>query len=433
MLLNKISNLPQKIFNFLTKEARTLGKEYGFTKRQSKVTAPSFIKALIVGNLNPHFSLEQLSSLLRKEKISITKQGIHERFNEATVKWLAALSNACLNHFKAEKMSAIKGLKGFSHINIVDSSTISLPSIFNTLFKGSGGAASDAALKIQVMFDYLEGQIKALTLTDGCHNDQGFDHYFREVEKDALYLMDLGYFKLSSFQKIIDGGAFFVTRFRTKTTLFQTDHQPIDLLKTLSNAGALFSQPVLLGAKDKIPVRIVATRLPSQIAEQRRHKLKEGLRRRGMKPSKEALALQDWSIYITNTLKTQITDEDIHQTYALRWQIELFFKLSKSLMKINHFRTHKSTRLLTEIYSKFITMMLFFLLCNPVRIHLAKDISFYKSCALLLFKSALLTKAFSSLYRLKLFIADFFEDLALFAVKETKTKFLANPFPGDCF
>ena len=424
--------MPQKIFNFLNKEAYIRGKECGFTQRRSKVTAPSFIKALVIGSLTPHFSLEQFGSLLKEQKISVTKQGVHARFNAATAHWLQELSSACLNHFKIEKLAAINGLKGFSHINIVDSSTISLPSVFNTLFKGSGGSASDAAMKIQVMFDYLEGQIKAFALTRGCDNDQGFDDYFREVEKDALYLMDLGYFKLSSFKKIIDGSAFFVTRFRTKTTVFTMNNKPIDLLKTLSNAGAIFSQQVLLGIKDKVPVRIVATRLPSEIAEQRRKKLKEGLRRRGMKPSKESLALQSWSIYITNTQPTQITDEEVHRTYTLRWQIELFFKLSKSLMKINRIRSHKSARLLIEIYGKFITMMLLFLLCNPSRLH-NKKISFYKACSLLFSKSGHLAQAFVSLYRLKQFIANFFEHLSLFAIKETKNKSLTLPYQGDNF
>lgn len=58
------------------------------------------------------------------------------------------------------------------------------------------------------MFDYIEGQIKELTLTSGCDNDQGFDNYFNTIQKEALYLMDLGYFKLNSFKKIIEGKAF---------------------------------------------------------------------------------------------------------------------------------------------------------------------------------------------------------------------------------
>ncbi len=105
----------------------------------------------------------------------------------------------------------LHGLEVFTGLNIIDSSSVSLHRSLSHVFKGSGGAASNAALKIQLMFDYIEGQIKELTLTSGCDNDQGVDHYFSTIQKRALYLMDLGYFKLSSFKKIIEGNAFFVS------------------------------------------------------------------------------------------------------------------------------------------------------------------------------------------------------------------------------
>ncbi|WP_158618490.1 hypothetical protein [Legionella sp. km535] len=110
-------------------------------------------------------------------------------------------------------------------------------SALEKLFKGSGGAASSAALKIQLMFDYLEGQIKELTLTSGCDNDQSFDYYFNSIQEGALYLIDLGYFKLSSFSKIIEGHAFFFSRLLSGTKLFTVEKQPLDLLTTLSAAG----------------------------------------------------------------------------------------------------------------------------------------------------------------------------------------------------
>jgi hypothetical protein len=177
----------------------------------------------------------------------------------------------------------------------------------------------------QIKNKHLAGQIKELTLTSGCDNAQGFAHYFNTIQKEALYLMDLGYFKLNLFKKIIERNAFFVSRLLTGTKLLNREKQPLDLLATLSASGPLFSQQVLLGAQAKIPVRLIAQRLPQEIADRRRQKLKESHKRRGSTPSQESLALQNWSIYITNTDETQIKQEHIHQTYALRWQIELLF------------------------------------------------------------------------------------------------------------
>lgn len=142
-----------------------------------------------------------------------------------------------------------------------------------------------------------------------------------------------------SFKKIIEGHAFFVSRLLPGTKLFTLEKEPLDLLNTLLAGSICFSQQVLMGAQHKIPVRLVAQRLSDECAHRRRQKLKEGHRRRGIKPSQELLALQSWSIDITNTSETQINHQHIHQTYALRWQIEIYqsyyLRKSKSKMKIN--------------------------------------------------------------------------------------------------
>jgi hypothetical protein len=420
MQLFTISNIPQKILNFFTLEAERLGKETQFKRRRSKLTASAFIRALLATCLTGHFGLEVLGSVLKKQGIVIRKQSLHERFNERTVMFLKALSTSFLKQFQSEKMPHLQALGEFSALNIIDSSNVSLHSALSKLFKGSGGSASNAALKIQLMFDYLMGQIKELTLTSGCDNDQGFDYYFNSIQKGALYLMDLGYFKLDSFKKIIDGEAFFVSRLLTGTKLFTPEKQSFDLLTTLSNAAPVFSQQLLMGAYHHIQIRLVAQRLPEELANRRRQKLLEAHRRRRTSPSKESLALQSWSIYITNTTQAQIDNQHIHQTYALRWQVELVFKLSKSLMQVDSIKSMKSSRVIVETYGKFICMMLLFLLCEPARYQNGKELSWYKACKLFIIESAELARAFTSIRLLKVFITSFFQTLTLFARKDIK-------------
>ncbi|WP_172458331.1 IS4 family transposase, partial [Legionella quinlivanii] len=408
--MDTISNIPQKIFNFLSQTSEQLGKETKYKKRQSKLTPSGFIRALISTSFAPFFDLDTFCDFLKKQGITIRKQSLHERFNKHTEAFVKAMSAYFLNYFQTEKLPMLNGLEIFSGLKLIDSSSISLHSALNNLFQGCGGAASSAALKIQLQFDYLQGQINELTLTSGSDNDQGFDNYFNEIQKGALYLMDLGYFKLSSFKKIIEGEAFFVSRLLTGTKLLTLDKQPLDLLASLSTSGQFFSQELLLGAQYKIPVRLVAQRLPKEIADRRRQRLKEDHRRRGSKPSQESLALQDWSIYITNTSESQIKQEHIHQTYALRWQIELVFKLSKSLMQIHLMNTTKSSRVVVQTYGKFLGLMLFFLLCSPVRAknHNNIEFSFYKACKLLIINVSELASALVSVYRLKSFIHSFY-------------------------
>lgn len=422
MQYDNLSNFTQKIINFFNDKAIKIGRETKFIQRNPKLHASAFIRALLASCLSQHFTLEIFCSFLLDQGIKITKQGLHQRFNSCCEAYLKELALHFIHQFKHENLSEMPYLNGFSAINIVDSSTVSLPSLLSETFKGSGGAASNAALKIQLMYDYLAGQVKALTLTSGCDADQGFDVYFQKIQKQALYLMDLGYFKLASFKKIKEGGAFFVSRLLTGTKLFTLEGEVINLIELLAGSGNISSHHVLIGAKDKINVRLVAYRLPNTLAEQRRRKLNEDHRRRGTRPSKESLALQDWSVYITNTTDTQIRQADIHHVYSMRWQIELVFKLSKSLLQIDAVRSTKSSRVVVEIYGKFICMMLLFSLCAPVRHKDNTEVSLYKACHLLLTKINDFIHSFCSVYRLKRFVVSFYESIQLFALKDRKTK-----------
>ncbi len=204
-----IANIPQKIFNFFSKTAEDLAKESRFKIRRSKLTPTAFIKALVATCFSQQFTMELFCSSLMKEKVKITKQALFERCNtKRTADFLISLVSSSLKLFQTEKLSHSSSLDQFTAVHIIGSSSISLHRALSTLFKGSGGAASMAALKIQLMYDYLSGQIKDLALTSGCDNDQGFNDFMESIQQGALYLMDLGYFKLTSFKKIIDGNAF---------------------------------------------------------------------------------------------------------------------------------------------------------------------------------------------------------------------------------
>lgn len=417
-----LSNIHQKISHFFEEDISKIGKETGFNQRESKLNSLSFIKVLLSTCLQPKFSLELFASLLKEQGINITKQGVHERFNARTVNFLANLCSSALTKLSLPGNHCIEQLKSFTSLNLIDSSTLSLPASLKDSFKGCGGAASAAALKIQMMYDHLEGQIKALTLTQGCENDQGFDRYLNTIEENALYLMDLGYFKLASFQKIITGKGFFISRFFLGTTLYALDNTPLDLHATLQKSGPLFEKEVLMGTKAKIKVRLVATRLPTNLYEKRQRQIREAYRRRGLTPSAEKLALAQWSIYITNVPCEQIEASQLHAIYALRWQIELLFKLSKSLINIDSINSKKLPRILVELYGKLLCILLFLCLCAPVRYQNGREISFYKACNQFLARINDFITALASPSNLKQFIKKFNNLIMQFALKDLKKK-----------
>jgi len=64
------------------------------------------------------------------------------------------------------------------------------------------------------------------------------------------------------------------------------------------------------------------------------------------------------NVYVTNIPWEWVPMEQVHELYTLRWQIEIVFKMWKSLFKIDHYRHVKQERLECQLYGKLIAIFL---------------------------------------------------------------------------
>jgi hypothetical protein len=86
-----------------------------------------------------------------------------------------------------------------------------------------------------------------------------------------LVIRDLGYLATSALEKIQQAKAFFISRMRLDAILCKLDGSTkFDLLAYLRRHGSL-DQPLFLGAA-KFPVRVLAVKLPPEVAAERRRK-----------------------------------------------------------------------------------------------------------------------------------------------------------------
>ena len=116
---------------------------------------------------------------------------------------------------------------------------------------------------------------------------------------------------------------------------------------------------IYIGVNDKLKSRVIAYRLPQEIANERIRKKRLEYKRRGVNaPSKELLASLKYAIFITNIPKDKVCAKMIGTLYKIRWQIELIFKEFKSLMKIDSISGKKDTSVNTLIYGKLIMILL---------------------------------------------------------------------------
>lgn len=201
-----------------------------------------------------------------------------------------------------------------------------------------------------------------------------------------MLIADLGYFVPGSFKQINEAQAYFISRYKADTNIYDVDTNcKLDLLALLENKSSLVHE-VFLGKEAKIKVRIICHKLSTEQSAARRRKANALAKAHGYKSSQRNQKLLDWSIFITNIPEEKICGEYIGHIYRVRWQIELLFKLYKSHIKIETLKArNNSSRVLCELYAKLCAIIIFHYISGCTKLDGSTEISLIK--ALIEFKN----------------------------------------------
>ena len=145
-----------------------------------------------------------------------------------------------------------------------------------------------------------------------------------------------------------------------------------DALDSNSNYTSLvnFDREVYIGssfafAKDRLRVRLHLQKIPEECATQRlkRYKRKAVSASKTKKGNKAQVSdfkveLAKFNIFITNAPKEKLAASDIYEFYRLRWQIELLFKIWKSIFKIDKIGQMSVFRFQCCLYGKLISILI---------------------------------------------------------------------------
>jgi hypothetical protein len=350
--------------------ADKVARETKFVQRESKLTGSKFLLSWVVGFVqHPKASLNILCQVAEDIGVRVTKQGMQKRLTQAAVKFMEEMFERVRAALQNRIPIPLALLTQFAAIQLVDSTGIALPDSLADEFPAAGGSGPQAGLKLQTIWEFLRGNLSAVVRQAGRQPDQGFDGHLAHVARGTLFLSDLGYFVLASLRDIARGLAYFISRLDTKCALYDpTTEKRLDLLALLRQSSHdQWELNLLVGKKVKLPCRVLAVRLPSDVVEERRRKAKANARRKGRTLSAEKLAWLAWNVYITNIPSTMLTLRQVVLIYALRWQIELLFRLWKSEGQLDHVAGHLRERVLCEIYAKLIGMVIFHYLTAPLR------------------------------------------------------------------
>lgn len=165
---NKLLDEISKYFD--ADKVNQIARETKFVQRKSKLTAMDFFFLCVFAHQkDDNISLEGLASELLKDGVDISKQSLQDRFNDKASFFMEKIVNQIL----AQKLDSPPIIKHsfFNRIVIADSTVFQLPAIFADKYKGCGGGASTAAVKIQYGFDLLSNSILIMLIEGGVNPD----------------------------------------------------------------------------------------------------------------------------------------------------------------------------------------------------------------------------------------------------------------------
>jgi hypothetical protein len=340
-----------------------LARLTGLVRRRPKKVHPlSFLQTCCLLALQSTVSLSGWACLWGMLTAStLSKQAVAKRCSAGAVDFLRLVLQTLLAGLWRPPASLPKALSSFRRVLIQDSTTLALAPKLAARFPGSRNQLhkDTASLKVQALYDLLSEHFVHFALTPFTTNDQKASPMILELARAGdLVIRDLGYAVLSVFKNAQAQGIYFLSRLRYGTALFGwSTGQPLDLLKQLRDCGQ-WDGRVWLGAREKIPVRLVAVPVSEAVAAERRRKARANRDRR-LNPSPEYLELLGWEIFITNVSAETWTASTVAAVYGVRWRIEIWFKAWKSHFRLGQLTAGSAQQIQLLVYGRLIWISLF--------------------------------------------------------------------------
>jgi Transposase DDE domain len=358
-----------------------LARETKFIQRASKYGVQELVALCVWLSQNvASTSLVKLCSYLEAHTgVSISPEGLNQRFNEKAVDFLR---NLFLNLMKMEVSQSntipSEYLNYFQRIRLTDSTSFQVPDSLAHHYPGAGGSGSEAGVKIQLEYELHSGQFLNVHLGAGRESDQTSGHRFLEsVREGDCCIRDLGYFSLDDLYEMDQRGAFYVSRLKRNSRIYtknpepefhadgrvkkSSEYLPLDVEKIMVQVkpGDTLEIPdTYIGKEQKLPSRVILYRLtePQVKKRQKREAYKE--RTKGKAGSPQGEHLIEVNMYTANIPPDFVPMEKMHDLYSLRWQIEIVFKIWKSIFQIDHCKEIKLERLQCHFYGQLISILL---------------------------------------------------------------------------
>jgi hypothetical protein len=377
---------------FTTDELDQLARESQFVQRAGKINGSLFFELLVFHSESlKSESLNDLSADLKlRHGVDISKQSLHERFNQSALVFLIVALEELLQ--KQLNFEICKEFQGFKRILIKDSTCFQVDESLEAYYPGSGGSGSGASVRIQFEYDLLTGTINDISIN--AFNDQDAKDSITTIELTQagdLVIRDLAYMSIEVLREIVERCAYYLCRPSPSVKIYEKrgdDYVELNfdtLRKYMKEHGLqTMEKEVYLGKKDRFKTRLVLHYLPEEVISRRIRKARASNKKHGRgELTKEYIARAHLNLFITNAGVELISAQGTWVLYRLRWQIELIFKVWKSICSVANVKRVTRYRLECYLYAKLILIVIgwqvIWRTAALLFIHEGKAISFFKA------------------------------------------------------
>jgi IS4 transposase len=330
-----------------------MADEAGLTTRKRKVQVHALFWTLVLGFGSGR---ERTIAGLRRAYgratgCQLVPSAFYDRFTPALVRLLRSVAALLLAH-AAEPVRKLAGpLAAFRDVVLTDSTVIRLHDLLKKAFPACRTNHTLAALKLHTVMSATGAGPRSVKITAERAHDGPIFTVGKWV-KDRLLLFDLGYFRFQLFSCIERNGGYFIVRLKKSADPLVVDLHRRWRGRAVPMIGRRVSEFIGLLKRQAVDVEVELS-FKRRVYGGVRHKDRQRFRLVGVRDP----LTREYHLYLTNIPPNKLTPDDIAQTYAARWVIELFFRELKTHYRAEDMPSAKRRIVEALIYAVLITFV----------------------------------------------------------------------------
>lgn len=338
--------LPRRLLQQLADEA-------GLTKRKRKVQVHALFWTLVLGfGSGRERSIAGLRRAYeRATRCQLVPSAFYDRFTPALVRLLRTVAGLLLEQASAPMRKLAGPLAAFRDVVLTDSTVIRLHDLLKKAFPACRTNHTQAALKLHTVMSATGAGPRSVKITAERAHDGPIFTVGKWV-KDRLLLFDLGYFRFQLFSCIRRNGGYFIVRLKKSADPMVVAIHRRWRGRAVAMIGRRVSEFIGRLQRQAIDVEVELS-FKRRAYGGVRHKDRERFRLVGVRDP----VSREYHLYLTNIPPNKLTPDDIAQTYAARWVIELFFRELKTHYRAEDMPSAKRPIVEALVYAVLITFV----------------------------------------------------------------------------